>query len=258
MLHKVNLPLIVASCKILILLSSVGFLATYKGRPLGSIGDFGCFSFHYTKNVICGEGGALSVNHAPERVRDALILFDKGTNRHDFMLGHINKYEWIDVGSSYVPSEVSCAILWAQLENAHAITAKRKNHFLSIQRSLQSLVQAGVLLSHSTEPAECKSNGHIFFLIFASASLRNIYEDGLRRRGISAFTHYVPLHSAPAGIKYGRVAGFARGESGPAIEQAMAVTRCVSEGLLRLPVWADLTEEQVSFIISTLQEIAAD
>eukprot|EP01036_Dinobryon_divergens_P038703 gene38703-50852_t len=112
------------------------FLSTYKGRQCGSIGDFGCFSFHYTKNVICGEGGALSVNNSAELARRALVLWEKGTNRYDFMMGKVDRYHWVDIGSSYVPSEVSCAILWAQLDACQQVTNMRRQFFEEYQLAL--------------------------------------------------------------------------------------------------------------------------
>lgn len=220
-----------------------GFMAKYKGRPLGSIGHFGCLSFHYTKNVICGEGGALSINRSPEMVRKAMVMWEKGTNRYDFMMGKISKYEWIDVGCSFVPSEISCAVLWSQLEEAQSITNRRLEHFHAYQEAFQPLVERG-LMKVSTVPADCIANAHIFFIVLPSVESRQVMEASLRKRGISAFTHYVPLHAAPAGKRFGRVGS------------TMKVTMDVDAGLLRLPVWTDMTTEQVQQVIDAVREIA--
>jgi dTDP-4-amino-4,6-dideoxygalactose transaminase len=187
------------------------YLSYYKGRACGTIGNFGCFSFHYTKNVMCGEGGALSVNRSPELARRAVVMWEKGTNRYDFMLGKIDKYEWIDVGSSFVPSEVGCAILYAQLQESREITQRRVRNFEFYRSNLSSVV-AKAALHHirivlPSIPENCFSNGHIFAVLlqYGTNNIRGFFETHLKARGISAFAHYVPLHSAAAGVKHGRV-----------------------------------------------------
>jgi len=224
---------------------SIGFLSTYKGRQLGTIGDFGCFSFHYTKNVICGEGGAISINRSAAEcmARRALVLWEKGTNRYDFMAGKIDKYEWIDVGSSYVPNEVSCAILWAQLEQCRAITEARLANFNMYRVGLEPLQQAGYLRILQA-PEYSKPNGHIFYILLPSTEARQLVAEELKRKGISAFSHYVPLHSAPAGIRFGRVGS-----------NSMSVTDGIFAGLLRLPVWVGLKKSEIEYVIESLTEV---
>lgn len=217
-----------------------GFWSTYKGRQLGTIGDFGCFSFHYTKNVICGEGGALSVNRCPELAKRALVIQEKGTNRHDFVSGKADKYEWVDVGSSFVPSEVACAILAAQLEMAAPLTEARLDNFRYYTGNLSGLAAAGYFRIPEV-PDRCTGNGHIFFLVFPSSALRDQCAAKLDQAGVTAFKHYVPLHSSPAGQKFGRVAG------------KMDVTEETHEGLLRLPVWVGLQKEQLELVVSTIK-----
>ena len=235
------------------------FLATYKGRQLGTIGHFGCFSFHYTKNVICGEGGALSVNSHEKDVSRALILWEKGTNRYDFMSGKIDKYEWVDVGSSHVPSETNCAILYAQLEQCDVITAKRLTNFRYYQSELarysHAKVTTGSLAKQPTRfripyvPAQTENNAHIFYLIFASQELRIQFSEKMKKAGIAVFSHYVPLHSAPAGLKYGRVG---KGS------EAMSVTNAVFAGLLRLPIWAGLTTSDLRSVVDAVKNACDD
>ena len=220
-----------------------GFMSKYKGRWLGTIGDFGCFSFHYTKNVICGEGGAISINRSTKMSQRALVLWEKGTNRYDFMTGKIDKYEWVDLGSSYVPSEVSCAVLWGQLEHCSEITAARLANFHTYADGLAKMYVKGTFRVPHV-PVDCETNAHIFFTVFPTRTLRDYYERELKKKGVSAFSHYVPLHSAPAGRKYGRVAG------------PMTVTDGVFDGLLRLPVWVGLRKEELQYVIRAIEEVA--
>lgn len=219
------------------------YLSSYKGRPAGSLGDFGCFSFHYTKNLVCGEGGALSVNRSDALARRALVLWEKGTNRYDFVMGRISRYEWIDLGSSFVPSELSCAVLLPQLQAAQEIHAARKRHFERYRAGLAAL-RREAQFSLCVVPDDCATNAHIFFVVFATAQQRRHVQEELRKQGVAAFTHYIPLHSAPAGRKYGRVAGE---------EDKLPVTERVYECVLRLPMWADLTNEQVDFVIQAIE-----
>jgi len=220
-----------------------GFLSYYKGRPVGTIGDFGCFSFHYTKNIICGEGGAISINRSPELARKALVYWEKGTNRYDFIAGKIDKYEWVDMGSSYVPSEVSCAILWAQLERCDFITNSRLSSFEGYFHRLEKLMEKG-LVQLPIIPSDCKQNGHIFYMIVKSAEIRKELEVLLKKNGISAFSHYVPLHSAPAGKKFGRVGAGSEG---------MKVTADVFAGLVRLPMWTGLAPTDKDRIVEIIE-----
>lgn len=208
---------------------------------MGTIGDFGCFSFHYTKNVICGEGGAISINRSSEYARRALVLWEKGTNRYDFMAGKIDKYEWVDIGSSYVPSEVSCAILFAQLEKSHLITDTRLENFRLYLNGFQDLVQKGIVRVPII-PSYCQHNAHIFYIIFNSNEIKIFVEDELKKKGISAFSHYVPLHSAVAGKRYGRTHG------------EMTVTDRVFNGLLRLPIWIGLRLDEINYVIKSVHD----
>ncbi|KAI9018342.1 TDP-4-keto-6-deoxy-D-glucose transaminase [Hyaloraphidium curvatum] len=221
-----------------------GFLSTYKGRQLGSIGDFGCISFHYTKNVICGEGGALSINRSSERARRALLVWEKGTNRYDFLMGKIDKYEWVDVGSSHVPNEVSCAILNAQLERCEEITAKRVANHARYLEGFKDLIAQGVFRVPHVPPG-CTINGHIFFLVFPSTDVKEQFAAGLKAAGITAFSHYSPLHSSVAGLKYGRASG------------RMEITSSVHARLLRLPMWPGLSSVEAASIIDMVHKLSA-
>jgi dTDP-4-amino-4,6-dideoxygalactose transaminase len=157
-------------------------------------------------------------------------------------MGAVNKYEWIDIGSSFVPSELSCAILWAQLERADQILSLRRKHFQTYLIRLADLQERG-RFQVSSVPENCSTNAHIFFLIFESDELTEFYENGLKRNGISAFSHYIPLHSSPAGLKYGKVAS------------SMNVTDRIFKRLLRLPIWTDLRDEQIELVVSTLSKL---
>ena len=224
------------------------FLSTYKGRKLGSIGHFGCFSFHYTKNIICGEGGALSVNCSQEMVRRALILWEKGTNRCDFMSGKIDKYEWVDVGSSHVPSEINCAILYAQLEQCEEITKKRLTNYSFYYEAFVQMQKGkeNEYFRLPQMPEHAQNNAHIFFIILPSVAKRDLFQKKMKERGVAAFSHYVPLHSAPAGLKYGRVGTGSEG---------MQVTNTVYNGLLRLPVWVGLEHQDLSKVVSAVEGV---
>lgn len=204
-------------------------LSTYKGRALGSIGHFGCLSFHETKNIISGEGGALLVND--ERFSErAEIIREKGTNRSQFFRGEVDKYTWMDIGSSYLPSELVSAFLYAQLEHAGDITARRCHICTSYNTQLSPLQQAGRLrIARFDED----SNGHLYYIITDSLATRSALIAHLKAQGINPVFHYVPLHSSPAGRKYGRASG------------GMQVTDDLSERLLRLPLYYEMTDEDV-------------
>ena len=198
-----------------------GYLAQWNGRALGSIGSFGALSFHQSKNVISGEGGVLVVND-PAFVQRAHIIREKGTNRTEFLRGEVDKYEWLDIGSSYLPSDVVAAVLLAQLEAADAITAARLNLWRHYHQQFADAERAG-LLRRPIIPDSAIHNGHIYYLLFDSNALREEVRSELLRVGIEGYTHYVPLHSAPAGQRYGRVV------------LPMTVTDQVSATMLRLP-----------------------
>jgi dTDP-4-amino-4,6-dideoxygalactose transaminase len=222
-----------------------GLMSEYKGRALGSIGHFGCFSFHFTKNVICGEGGAIAVNKQHPRsmaslAAKSLVVWEKGTNRYDFMAGKIDKYEWIDAGSSFVPNEIACAVLWAQLEKCEEITSGRLRNFERYEKGFESAEGLAARITFPRIPAHCKNNAHIFFIVLENRELRVKVSEALKKMGISAMSHYVPLHSAPAGHKYGRI-----GEG----SQGMSVTNSVFDGLIRLPIWLGIAAEEIETVV---------
>lgn len=206
-----------------------GVMAHYHGRALGSLGDFGCFSFHETKNVIAGEGGALLVNN--ERfVERAEIIREKGTNRSQFFRGMVDKYTWVDVGSSYLPGELIAAFLLAQLEEAQAITARRLRIWDNYHAAFAALEERG-LLRRPVIPPECQHNAHMYYLLAENLDVRTRLLTALKDAGVLAVFHYVPLHSSPAGLKFARSSG------------DLSVTTEVSRQLVRLPLWLGLEEE---------------
>lgn len=205
-----------------------GILSTYKGRPLGGIGHLAALSFHETKNVICGEGGALLIND--ERfIERAEIIREKGTNRSKFFRGQVDKYTWVEVGSSYLPSEILAAFLAAQFEEAEAITARRIalwRHYYDWAAPLE----AKGIVRRPIVPAECAQNAHMFYLLLPSLEARTQFIATLRKDDIHCVFHYIPLHSSPAGQRYGRAAG------------SMKVTDDISERLVRMPLWIGVEE----------------
>lgn len=205
-------------------------MASYKGRALGSIGHLGAYSFHETKNVISGEGGALLVND-PSLVTRAEIIREKGTNRSQFFRGQVDKYTWVDVGSSYLPGEIIAAFLWAQLEDARKITAKRLEIWGEYHRAFEPL-EAERRVRRPIVPAGCEHNAHMYYLLLKDLSTRTAFIDSMKQQGINCVFHYVPLHSSPAGKKYGRAVG------------EMTVTNDLSDRLVRLPMWVGLKYQQ--------------
>jgi dTDP-4-amino-4,6-dideoxygalactose transaminase len=217
-----------------------GILAEYRGRNLGAIGHLGCLSFHETKNVISGEGGALLVND--ERfVRRAEVIREKGTNRAQFFRGEVDKYTWVDIGSSYLPSELVGAFLHAQLERADEITARRLALCEAYGKGLASLARRGLLALPQPAPEGVTANGHMFYVLLEDLATRSALIAHLRARGIHAVFHYVPLHSSPAGRRFGRVHG------------SLPVTDDVSSRLLRLPLYYGLTENDVARITEDIE-----
>ncbi len=213
-------------------------LSTYKGKKLGTLGDLGCLSFHETKNIISGEGGALLVND--ERVIErAEIIREKGTDRNKYFRGEVDKYTWVDIGSSYLPSELIGAFLYAQLEQAEKIVAVRSRIVERYMSLLRSQEEKG-MLRLPFMGKECSGNGHLFYVITNSLEERDRLIQYLKERGIHAVFHYVPLHSSPAGKRYGRVSG------------DMSVTEDVSARLLRLPIYYEMTDEQVDRVAATV------
>lgn len=209
-------------------------LSTYKNRHLGTIGHFGCLSFHETKNIISGEGGALLINDE-KFIEQAEIIWEKGTNRKKFFRGEVDKYTWVDIGSSFLPSELVGAFLYAQLDQAEKIMAARNRIFEQYLRLLRPLEEKGVIRLPVVE-SENNGNGHIFYIITRSLEERGRLIDYLKQNGIWAVFHYVPLHSSPAGIKYGRTAG------------TMRVTDDLSDRVLRLPIYYEMREEDVEMV----------
>ena len=215
-----------------------GVMSTYKGRALGSIGDLGAYSFHETKNVISGEGGALLVND-PQLALRAEIIREKGTDRGRFFRGEVDKYTWQEVGSSFLPGELTAAFLWAQLEEAESITSNRMVSWSRYHAALAPLEAKG-LLRRPIVPSDCLHNAHMYHVLLAPGVDRQAVLTTMKRNDINSVFHYVPLHSSPAGQRYGRVRG------------SMAVTNKQSERLVRLPLWGGLTAEQQDRIVGVL------
>lgn len=211
-----------------------GIMSSYKGRALGSIGHMGCLSFHETKNIISGEGGALLINDS-RFVERAEIIREKGTNRSQFFRGQVDKYTWVDIGSSYLPGEIIAAFLWAQMEEAESITSRRLAIWKNYHDALAPLEIAGVL-RRPFIPDDCQHNAHMYYVVLSSLAQRTALLERLSEHGVNAVFHYVSLHSSPAGKKYGRIFG------------EMKNTEAVSDGLLRLPLWIGMTEEQAKVV----------
>jgi dTDP-4-amino-4,6-dideoxygalactose transaminase len=212
-------------------------LATYKGRQLGSIGHLGALSFHETKNIVCGEGGALLVNR-PDLVERAEIVREKGTNRSKFFRGEVDKYSWVDVGSSFLPGDILAAFLWAQMEEAQAITQRRLQIWNTYHQWLEALEQDG-LLRRPIVPAHCQHNAHMYYVLLPDEDTRTRVIEGLAADGIHAVFHYVPLHDSRAGRRFARASG------------SMGVTEDLSARLLRLPLWLGI-EDHMSRVVRSL------
>jgi dTDP-4-amino-4,6-dideoxygalactose transaminase len=218
-----------------------GIMAGYKGPALGAIGDLGTFSFHETKNIMSGEGGSLLVND-PELVLRAEIIREKGTDRGRFFRGEVDKYTWQDIGSSFLPSDITAAFLWAQLEEAQRITCERLAIWQRYHEMLAPLEQQG-LLRRPIVPADCQHNGHLYYILLQSGTDRQKVLDGLKENRIHAVFHYVPLHSSPAGLRFGRAHG------------DLSLTTSLSERLVRLPMWLGLSEAKQQRIAEVLAAI---
>jgi len=219
-----------------------GVNAKYRGRALGTLGDLGALSFHETKNVISGEGGALLVND-PKLAERAEIIWEKGTNRSQFFRGEIDKYTWVDIGSSYLPGEVVAAFLLAQLESAEEITRMRLEVWNWYYERLKDwAVRSGVVLPFI--PDECRHNGHIFYVLMPTSDAQEHALKELRKKGIQAVFHYVPLHFAPMGRRVGRMHG------------SLSVTDDVAARIIRLPIWPAMNEGMVDGICNVLQRLA--
>jgi len=210
-------------------------LAEQDGRALGSIGDLGAISFHATKNVTCGEGGVLLVND-PALADRAQVVWDRGTNRSRFLRGEVDHYTWVDVGSSFGTSDLTAAFLLAQLEVAEQVTERRRAIWDRYQAAFVSLEEDGLAQRPPTPPGSVQ-NGHVYYLVLPSAQARTGFIERLREQGIATAFHFVPLHSSPAGQRFGRVAG------------SLGHTEDLSSRLVRLPLFADLDEESVERVI---------
>lgn len=217
-----------------------GIMSTYKGKALGTFGNYGCFSFHETKNYSMGEGGALLIRDA-EKIEDAEIIREKGTNRSKYFRGQIDKYTWVNYGSSYLPSDMNAAYLYAQLEVADRINEARLALWNRYYKNLELLAQSGKIVL-PTVPKECVHNAHMFYLKAAEIEERGALIAHMKKNEILAVFHYIPLHTAPAGLKYGRF----HGED--------VFTTKESERLVRLPMYYGLTMEQVDYICDKVKE----
>lgn len=218
-----------------------GICATYKGRPLGSIGDLATVSFHETKNIISGEGGALLVN-SEKFVERAEIIREKGTNRSKFLRGQVDKYTWVDKGSSYLTSELVAAFLWAQMEEADAITRCRLDIWDLYHQAFATLENQGKL-RRPVVPDECGHNAHMYYLLLPNLTKRDTFIEHLKDRGIGSVFHYVPLHDSPMGKKCSRSSG------------DLKYTVELSSKLLRLPLWLGLGEMQAHVINSCIDTV---
>lgn len=214
------------------------FDAYYKGKPLGTIGDMGCFSFHETKNIMSGEGGLFVTNNKKFAER-AEIIREKGTNRSKFFRGQIDKYTWVDKGSSYLPSDIVGAYLYSVLEISDKIQAKRISVWQKYYNAFETLETQGYI-RRPVIPESCTNNGHMFYLLFNDLETRTKFIAYLKENNIYAPFHYIPLHSAPAGQKYCKTCG------------NMEITNKISDTLVRLPMFYDITDEQLGKVIKTV------
>jgi dTDP-4-amino-4,6-dideoxygalactose transaminase len=224
--------------------SAQGIMSTYKGRPLGSIGHLGCFSFHETKNIISGEGGALLINDE-KFVDRAEIIREKGTDRGQFFRGMVDKYTWQDIGSSFLPGEITAAFLFAQFEQSKSITDERLliwNRYNKAFKGLENIgrVQLPVI------PKSCKHNAHIYYLLLNSYDDRNKFIKNMQEKGVNCIFHYIPLHLSNAGIKYG------------ISSTKLDITERHAEHLVRLPLWLGLTKEKQERVITAVFESLSD
>ena len=219
-----------------------GIESSYKGRALGSIGHLATLSFHETKNIISGEGGALLIN-SPELCERAEIIREKGTNRSLFFRGQVDKYTWVDFGSSYLTSELVAAFLWAQMEESKAITSRRLDIWNEYHAAFEGLERRGKI-RRPLVPAECKHNAHMYYLLLPDLESRTAFISKLAEDDIGAVFHYVPLHSSPMGKKVGRA------------DTALPLTDELSDRLVRLPLWLGV-EDELPGIIRKVEAVVA-
>ena len=215
-----------------------GVMSTYKGKALGTIGDFGCFSFHETKNYSMGEGGAIVINKEKD-IERAEILREKGTNRSKFWRGEVDKYTWVDFGDSYLPSELNAAYLWAQLEKAEEINENRLKTWSIYYKALQPLAEKKTI-DIPVVPMECVHNAHMFYIKLRDLEERTAFIQYMKESGVGCVFHYIPLHSAPAGLKFGRFSGEDK------------YTTVESNRLVRLPMFYGLQEEEIYHVIDMI------
>jgi len=217
-----------------------GVNATYMGKYLGTIGDFGCYSFHETKNYVCGEGGALLINTDDPKINErAEILREKGTNRSQFFRGEVDKYTWVDIGSSYLPSDILAAFLYAQLEHLDEIQEKRLAVWNAYYEALKPIEEEG-RIRLPIIPDYAQHNAHLFYVLFESETVRNAMMDTLKKHGIHAVFHYIPLHSAPMGQRY----GYREGD--------FPITGDFSRRLLRLPLFAGMEDDMIKYVVDKM------
>lgn len=216
-----------------------GVMSTYKGKALGTIGDFGCYSFHETKNYSMGEGGALVINN-PIYNEKAEILREKGTDRAKFFRGQVDKYTWVDFGDSYLPSELNAAYLWAQLQIADKINENRLESWNRYREAFEKIAKDGKIELPQI-PEECVHNAHMFYIKLKNLEEQNRYIAYMKERGVQTVFHYVPLHSAPAGLKFGRFSGIDK------------YTTKESERLVRLPLYYGLNKKEIDMVIQGTQ-----
>jgi dTDP-4-amino-4,6-dideoxygalactose transaminase len=230
--HKYNLKVVEDAAQ--------GVMSYYKGKALGTIGDYGCYSFHETKNYSMGEGGAIVINTNNEDIEKAEIIREKGTNRSKFYRGQIDKYTWVDYGSSYLPSELNAAYLWSQLEVANKINDYRLSIWNKYYNSLKSLADSKKI-EIPFIPDNCVHNAHMFYIKCKDLSERTEFISYMKKNSIGCVFHYIPLHSAPAGQKFGRF-----------FEQDLYTTK-ESERLVRLPLWYGMSNKDVLKVINSVQ-----
>jgi dTDP-4-amino-4,6-dideoxygalactose transaminase len=221
-----------------------GMMSSYKGKALGTIGHFGTFSFHETKNYTSGGEGGLLIINDEDYITKAEIIREKGTNRSQFFRGMVDKYSWVDIGSSYLMNDLSAAYLWGQLDIADEINDERVNHWKMYYKGLSGLSKKGVL-ELPTVPDNCIHNAHMFFIKVKDLNERTNLIEHLKSHGIHAVFHYVPLHTAPAGIKFGRFSG------------EDTYTTKDSERLVRLPLYYGIKQEDIESVINTIVEYYA-
>jgi dTDP-4-amino-4,6-dideoxygalactose transaminase len=218
-------------------------MSTYRGRPLGAVGDLGAVSFHETKNVIAGEGGGLLLPESTRWLERAEIIREKGTDRSKFFRGEIDRYSWIDIGSSYVPSELNAAFLWAQLEAAEAILEDRLRTWHTYHEAFEELEHRG-LARRPVVPEHCTHNAHLYYLLLEEATVEPTLRL-LRSNGVSAVSHYVPLHTSRAGMRHGRAVG------------SLPHTLRASESLIRLPLWVGMDAATIERVIDAVHVVLA-